>query len=90
MDNLASLVNTTNQQISNLETGKRRLTVDWLQRLGAALGCHPWTLVADDLPLPLHPHEVQALNRFRGLTAPQQEALLHLLITIDRAQPEPS
>ena len=86
LDKLASLTNTTNQQISNLETGKRRLTAEWLQSLGIALGCHPWALVADDLPQPLNPGEIQLLGSFRGLTAPQQRAVLQLLTAVT-AQP---
>ena len=42
---LAARVGTSNQQISNLELGKRQLTVDWLRRLGTALNCHPWAVV---------------------------------------------
>jgi transcriptional regulator with XRE-family HTH domain len=42
---LAERLGTTNQQVSHLELGKRQLTVDWLRRLGAALGCHPWSVV---------------------------------------------
>ncbi|WP_057626898.1 helix-turn-helix domain-containing protein [Stenotrophomonas terrae] len=82
LDKLASLTNTTNQQISNLEAGRRRLTVDWLQSLGQALGCHPWALIADDVPRPLESREIRLLDRFRGLTAAQQKAVLQLLIAI--------
>lgn len=49
LDQLAKAVGTTNQQVSHLELGKRELTVDWLRRLGAALGCHPWAMV-EELP----------------------------------------
>lgn len=45
LDQLAAAVGTTNQQISHLELGKRQLTVAWLRKLAAALGCHPWTIV---------------------------------------------
>ena len=48
--NLAERVGATNQQISHLELGKRQLTVDWLRRLGTALGCHPWSIVERDPP----------------------------------------
>ncbi len=82
LDRLASLMNTTNQQISNLETGKRRLTADWLQRLGKALGCHPWALVADDLPRPLLPQEIHLLNSFRNLGGAQRDAILQLVDSI--------
>lgn len=82
LDRLASLVDTTNQQISNLETGKRRLTADWLQRLGKALGCHPWALVDDDLPQPLLPQEIHLLDSFRNLGGAQREAILQLIDSI--------
>jgi transcriptional regulator with XRE-family HTH domain len=48
---LAERVGTTNQQISHLELGKRQLTVDWLRRLGVALGCHPWAVVEEEDPI---------------------------------------
>lgn len=48
---LAERVGTTNQQISHLELGRRQLTVDWLRRLGVALGCHPWAVVEDVRPI---------------------------------------
>lgn len=45
LEQLASAVGTTNQQISHLELGKRQLTVSWLRRLAAVLDCHPWAIV---------------------------------------------
>ena len=82
LDQLASLAGTSNQQISNLETGKRRLTVDWLRSLGEALGCHPWSLVGDELPKPLTSDEIQLFDSYRSLTAPQRDAVLQLLASI--------
>jgi transcriptional regulator with XRE-family HTH domain len=73
---------TTNQQISLLENGKRRLTVDWLVRLSTALACHPWELVAEDLPEPLLPAEIRLLERFRDLPRAQQDGLLMFLDTL--------
>ncbi|MBS0457904.1 MAG: helix-turn-helix transcriptional regulator [Proteobacteria bacterium] len=92
LDRLASLVDSTNQQISHLETGKRRLTVDWLKRLGAALGCHPWELVSVDLPQPLVPDEIHLLDAFRALASAQRDALLQLVdafspLVVDRSRP---
>lgn len=78
LEKLAELVGTTNQQISYLETGKRRLTVDWLHRLGIALGCHPWALVSEELPSALQPQEVRLLEAFRTLSAEQRQAVLVL------------
>ena len=42
----AKLAGTTVQQLSRLELGERRLTVDWMRRIAAALGVRP----ADLLP----------------------------------------
>jgi len=47
---LAARLGTTNQQVSHLELGKRQLTVEWLRRLGAALECHPWSIVEAEPP----------------------------------------
>lgn len=79
LEALATKVGATNQQISLLETGKRRLTVDWLYRLSKALKCHPWEVVDDDAPKPLEPRDIQLLRRFKSLTTLQQDALLQLL-----------
>ncbi|MEK9755395.1 MAG: helix-turn-helix transcriptional regulator [Rhodospirillaceae bacterium] len=40
-EELARRVGTSNQMISLLERGRRRLTVEWLDRLAGALGCMP-------------------------------------------------
>ena len=42
---LAEIVETSGQNISLLERGISKLTVEMLVRLGRAFGCHPWTLV---------------------------------------------
>lgn len=79
LEALATKVGATNQQISLLETGKRRLTVDWLYRLSEAFKCHPWEVVNGGTPEPLEPKDIQLLSRFKNLTALQQDALLQLL-----------
>ncbi|MBD2842220.1 helix-turn-helix domain-containing protein [Erythrobacter rubeus] len=44
---------TTAQTIGRLETGMRNLSIKWMDRIGAALGVDPETLVrSDDNPLP--------------------------------------
>lgn len=88
LDRLAALVGSTNQQISNLETGKRRLTADWLLRLGEALECHPWALVADDVPQPLDHEEIRLLDSFRDLGDAPRQAVLQLLESISQAKLE--
>jgi transcriptional regulator with XRE-family HTH domain len=79
LEALASAADTSNQQISLLEAGKRRLTVDWLLRLSHALGCHPWEIVSPDLPRPLRVQDIRLLDQFKRLTEVQQAALLGFL-----------
>jgi transcriptional regulator with XRE-family HTH domain len=79
LDELAERVGTTNQQISLLEGGKRRLTSDWLIRLSKELTCHPWELISDDLPQPLRIKDIRLLDRFRQLSDAQQDAVIQLL-----------
>lgn len=45
-EHLAKLVGTTNQQIGRLESGARRLTVDWMERVAQAFGVNPADLLA--------------------------------------------
>jgi len=42
---LADLVGTSNQQIGRLEKGERKLTQDWMNRIGEALGVDPKELL---------------------------------------------
>lgn len=46
---LANLVGTTQPTIHRLETGKRKLTVDWMRRIADALGVAPEDLIAPTL-----------------------------------------
>lgn len=80
----AALVGTSNQQINKLELGHRQLTIDWLLRLAAALGCHPWEVVEEG-PRQLSNREQQLLQSFRRLSDEQQESLL--TETTARARP---
>lgn len=79
LEALANKAGTTNQQISFLEAGKRRLTVEWLIRLSNALACHPWEIVSRDLPKSLCTKDIRLLDRFRKLTELQQDAVLQLV-----------
>lgn len=38
LDQLAALANTSNQQISRLERGERKLSLEWMDRIAQALG----------------------------------------------------
>jgi transcriptional regulator with XRE-family HTH domain len=44
-EELASRVGTTFQQISRLENGERKLSQEWMVRIGKALGVHPYLLI---------------------------------------------
>ena len=45
LERLAALAGTTNQQVSRLERGERRLTDEWMRRLASALGVNPADLI---------------------------------------------
>ena len=51
MDKLAALVGTTGAQISRLENGDCRLTVEWMRRLAVALNISPADLIANTTAL---------------------------------------
>ncbi|MBY0430980.1 MAG: helix-turn-helix domain-containing protein [Rhodospirillales bacterium] len=73
LEQLAARAGTTNQQVSRLEKGQRRLTDDWLRRLAEALQVHPVDLLSD---LALPPDESELLRRYRNLSEAQRQALL--------------
>ena len=73
LQELAELVNSSNQQISQLETGRRRLNVDWLERLSKGLECHPMELLYDNVMAKTEQEEAM-LELFRGLSPEQREA----------------
>lgn len=50
LDEVAARAGTSLQQVQRLEKGERRLTDDWMRRLGKALGVHPSALLSDSLP----------------------------------------
>jgi transcriptional regulator with XRE-family HTH domain len=82
LEALARRAGTTNQQISNLELGKRRLTVEWLLRLATVLECDPLELIGQHSVLPVSTRERALIAVFRDLTAAQQDAFLALAATI--------
>lgn len=56
-DHLAHLAGTTKAQISKLERGARRLTLDWMIRLAEVLAVDPQDLLADRDQTPPKPYE---------------------------------
>lgn len=75
LQELAEQVGSSNQQISQLETGRRRLNVDWLERLAVALECHPLEIITDG-SLAENDREKELLKLFRKLSDEQQRAFL--------------
>ena len=70
---LARKIGTSNQQVSYLETGRRRLTDDWMLRLAEALGCHPADLLNGG-PERASRRERMLITIFRGLSEEQKSA----------------
>jgi transcriptional regulator with XRE-family HTH domain len=75
---LAERIGTSNQQISHLEKGRRRLTLDWMERTAIALHCEPFDLVSDRTR-PEANKERQLIALFRALSEHQQDACLQFL-----------
>ena len=78
---LAAKVGTSSQQISHLELGKRHLTVEWLTRLGAALGCHPWSIVSNDQRFMLSEPDLELARRVSALSDTEKQRLFDALKT---------
>lgn len=88
LEQLASAVGTTNQQISHLELGKRQLTVAWLKRLAEALDCHPWAIVEGSSCDPT-PGERDLIARVHKLGSHERTALLRTLKRLEAIPPTP-
>jgi transcriptional regulator with XRE-family HTH domain len=74
---LGQLAGTGNQQISRLEMGARSLTLEWMKRLSAALGCQPWELLAEDEGMGTS--ELHAMRLFRGLDDARKQHVIEML-----------
>lgn len=79
---VAKRANTSNQQISHLERGRRKLSYEWMERLATALSCHPFDLLPDrptdvrSTMQTLSPKEQGLLDLFRSLGECEQDTLL--------------
>ncbi len=67
-DTLAERMGTTKMQVSRLERGERRLTQGWMEKIAAALACHP----ADLLPGAAAPGQAPAA-RLQGELRPAND-----------------
>lgn len=48
LQQLADVLNSTKTQVQRLESGTRRLTLGWMERIAKALDCSPKDLIEDD------------------------------------------
>lgn len=78
LEQLADAAETSVQQVSRLERGERRLTVDWMARLAGPLGVEPAALLSNETPdrgriiqepkkIRLRPDEVRLIRWWRIL-----------------------
>lgn len=78
LQELADAVGTSNQQVSNHEAGKRKLTWEWIKRYSAALECHPLDITegpgVDHGPK--NAEEKELLDLFRQMKDKDQDRLI--------------
>ena len=77
---------TTAQTIGRLETGMRQLSLGWMNRIAAALGVDPASLMRDEAAAPARIVAELAASGPEALTAPR-EALLPLALIGDDGPP---
>lgn len=75
LQTLADRVQASNQHISHLESGRRRLTVDWIERLAKGLDCDPLALLGAHTE-EITEQELQLLEIFRTLNEDQRKAFI--------------
>ncbi|MGE3303880.1 MAG: helix-turn-helix domain-containing protein [Hyphomonadaceae bacterium] len=81
LEELGAKTSATNQEISLLELGRRKLTVEWLIRLSKALSCHPWDIVEETGSL-LTPAERKLVSTYRSLDRQGRRLLLRKITDI--------
>lgn len=76
---------TTPQQVHNLETGERKLTEKWVNRLAAALGVAPYDIY-EDSEMIVTAQEREVVDRLRTLAVHHQEAIVATIRHLSRAE----
>ena len=66
LEQLAEKINATHGTISRLESGDMRMTDEYLEKLAAALGCHPAEIITDASGLALSDGEREAIRIARA------------------------
>lgn len=76
---LADQIYVSKPTISELETGKMQLTVDYMRRIGKAFECAPSELLhIDDQLIVLTAAELQLVHQFRAADEIQKEMILRV------------
>ena len=93
MATLADRVGTSEQQISRIERGHRRLTDDWMRRIATALDVHPFELLMPDAQdvhrSPQDLQDVEILRVWRRLDQGERRMVAKFLESL-ATDPEPS
>ncbi len=75
LETLAGRVQASNQHISHLESGRRRLTLDWIEWLAKGLECDPLALLDANID-EITDQELLLLKIFRTLNEDQRNAFI--------------
>jgi transcriptional regulator with XRE-family HTH domain len=93
MATLADRVGTSEQQISRIERGHRRLTDDWMRRIATALDVHPFELLMPDAQdvhrSPQDLQDVEILRVWRRLDQGERRMVAKFLESL-ATDPEPA
>ena len=79
LQELADIVGTSNQQVSNHESEKRRITIEWLWRYAKALNCHPVEIIQLEEHTPKNIDEKALLEKYRELNAEDRKTLIRIM-----------
>lgn len=89
-EDLAEKCGTTQETIQRLESGKRRLTYDWIKRLADALGVHSSEITeGPTATIPRTSEEKEILETFRGLSESGQKLFGAMLRSLKDDTPSP-
>lgn len=87
LEQVAEAVGTSHQQVQRLETGARRLTLEWLTRLAAAMEYEPADLIGRHKP-----EHIALLRLIAGLNEQQTKVIMGAVRGVlgDAAHPHPA
>ena len=87
-EDLAGRMNTTQETVQRLESGRRKLTYQWIRLLADALGVHPSEITEGPATaIPKNEEERTVLQAFRGLSDREQKMFSAMLTTFSSDMP---